>query len=109
MTVRWRTRLDTPLARCLGVVAHTVVFRHRADRGGSRFTVGIQVPEATEQQIREGLELARATKARICVVSDTAHQAETMATRIAITCAQHQRVPTSAPRRVRADVMKEES
>jgi hypothetical protein len=32
-------------------------------------------------------------KARIIVVSDTARQAEAMASRIALSCAEHRRVP----------------
>lgn len=92
MTTKWRTRVDTPLARCLGVVAHMVVFRHRDDPGGSGCAVALMVPERTEQQIREGLEVARLRRARILVLGDTARQVEAMATRIALCCAQHQRV-----------------
>ena len=43
--------------------------------------------------IAEALQLARAMKARIVIVADTAAQAEALATHIAITCGQHQRVP----------------
>jgi hypothetical protein len=91
--VKWRTALDTPLARLLGIKAHAVVFRHRDDPGGAGRVVGIEIPETPEPLITEALQVARAIKARIVIVADSAAQAEAMATHIAITCGQHERVP----------------
>jgi hypothetical protein len=91
---RWRTRLDTPAARRYGGRGHMVVFRHRDDDGDPyRSFVSIEIPETPEPLITEALQVARAIKGRIIVVSDTRDQAEAMATRITITCGQHQRVP----------------
>jgi hypothetical protein len=89
----WTTAIDTPLARRLGIKAHAAIFRHRDDPGGAGSVVGVQIPETPEPLIAEALQLARATKARISIIADTAAQAEAMATHIAITCGQHQRVP----------------
>jgi hypothetical protein len=89
---KWRTRLDTPLARRLGIEAHTAVFRHRDDPGGPGKVVSIEIPEVPEPLIAEALQVARAMKARIVIVADSAAQAEAMATHIAITCSQHRRV-----------------
>ena len=60
MTTSWRTRLDTPLARRLGIKAHGAVFRHRDDPGGAGRVVGIEIPETPDQLIAEALQLARA-------------------------------------------------
>jgi hypothetical protein len=89
----WRSRIRTPLARLLGVKAHAVIFRHRDDPGGPGRVVGIEIPEVPARLIAEALELARAMKARIFIVADTAAQAEAMAAHIGITCGQHERVP----------------
>src|SRR5262245_40648834 len=92
--MRWRTLLDTRLTRRLGVDWHVVVFRHRDDDGDPYGNfVSIEIPETPEPLIAEALHNARVLKARILIVADTAAQAEAMATRIAITCGQHQRVP----------------
>ena len=89
----WRTHVDTPLARRLGIRAHMVIFAHRDDPGGRGNFVSIEIPETPEPLIAEALQLARAIKARIFIVADTKVQAEAMATHIAITCGQHERVP----------------
>jgi hypothetical protein len=97
--MKWRTRLDTPLARRLGIEAHTAVFRHRDDPGGPRTRLVEQrlfyhLCHGRHPLIAEALQLARVMKARIVVVADSAAQAEAMATHIAITCGQHERTPT---------------
>src|SRR5262245_31038687 len=90
----WRTRLDTPLARRFGGRWHIAMFRHRDDDGDPYGTfVSIEIPETPEPLITEALHVARVLKARIVVIADTKVQAEAMATRITITCSQHQRVP----------------
>jgi Mg-chelatase subunit ChlD len=81
----WHTRLDTPLAKALGVEAHVVTFEHRDDPGGPWRCVALQIPECSEPMIAEALGIAQDFKARIVIVSDTAEQAEAMAVRIAIT------------------------
>lgn len=73
----WRTLVDTPVSRALGIKVHSAVFRHRDDTGGAGNVVALQIPEATEAEIGEALHVARASKA----------------THIAITCAEFQRVP----------------
>lgn len=93
MTARWRTLADTAFSRALGLKIHVVTFEHRDDPGGPWRCVAVQVPECDEPLIAEALQLARSMRARIVIVADTAEQAEAMATRIAITCAQHQRLP----------------
>lgn len=91
--MKWYTRLDTPLARRLGIEAHTAVFRHRDDPGGAGCVVAVEIPETPDPLIVEALALARAMKARIIVVADSEAQVESMATRMAIACGQHLRVP----------------
>jgi hypothetical protein len=75
MTPRWRTALDTPLARLLGIEAHTVIFRHRDDPGGPGRVVGIEIPETAKptgqgdgQPTYHGLQtLGRCSRSRTCV------------------------------------------
>ena len=91
---RWRTRLDPAHSRLYGCdELHVAAFEHRDDPGGTGCCVGLQVPEANDQQINIALRVATARRARVLVIADTAAQVEALAARIALCCAQHRRVP----------------
>ena len=60
--------------------AHAVLFQHREDRGGVAHTVTVMIPEA-ESNLETALAQARALKARVLLVCDTAAQAEAMRNR----------------------------
>ena len=60
--------------------AHAVLFQHREDRGGVSHAVTVMIPEA-ESNLDTALAQARALKARIVLVCDTAVQAEAMRNR----------------------------
>ncbi len=54
---------------------HAVLFQHREDRGGMAHTVTVMIPEA-ESNLEAALVQARALKARVLLVCDTATQAK---------------------------------
>jgi hypothetical protein len=72
---------------------HAIFMRPRDDDGGVRSCVTFLVPEATRQQLFAGLRIARATKARVLIVTDTREQADRAAKRAARMLPEHVRVP----------------
>ena len=55
--------------------AHAVLFQHREDRGGVADTIAVMIPEAASN-LETSLALARALRARVVFICDTATQAE---------------------------------
>ena len=70
------TLIPSHYTRPYGVAeAHAVLFQHRSDRGGMAHAVTVMIPEA-ESNLETALAQARALKARVLLVCDTAAQAE---------------------------------
>ena len=70
------TLIPPQYTRPYGVAeAHAVLFQHHEDRGGVAHTVAVMIPEA-ETNIETALAQARALKARVLLLCDTAAQAE---------------------------------
>jgi hypothetical protein len=70
-------RLAVDYTRRFGVEElHAVHLQHRDDRAGVSDAVVISVPEASRQEIKRALALARANKARVSIICDTADQAQ---------------------------------
>ena len=70
------TLIPLQYTRPYGVAeAHGVLFQHREDRGGMADTITVMLPEA-ESNLETALAQARALKARVLLVCDTAAQAE---------------------------------
>jgi hypothetical protein len=90
----WRTRFDpADTARYGCQELHGVFFVPTDDGGGIGNAVGLQVPEASRQQVSAALRIARQTKARFFAVCDTREQADRIATRAARLLPDHRRVP----------------
>jgi hypothetical protein len=90
----WRTRCPpehTSLYGCPEL--HAVFFAPIGDKNGPCDAVGMQVPEASRQQISAALRIARQKRARVFFICDTREQADRIAARASRLLPDHRRMP----------------
>lgn len=89
----WRTLVDREFARSFGCEElHVVLFQPKADAGGGKPCVLIEVPEAPASQIVVALGQAVSMGARVLIVCDTGNQAMEMAKFAGLLLPTHKRV-----------------
>jgi hypothetical protein len=87
------TRLDSIYTAPFGCrKLRAVVLQHKRDSGGGCHVVALQVPEVSRRKIKASLAWARANRARVVFVCDTADQAQQMLEQAARLLPDHRRV-----------------